>query len=467
LAQSHACAEILVIDDGSTDDTWAVAAHFPTITYHYQGNRGLSSARNRGLRESTSSYITYLDADDVLEPSAVAIGKAYLDANPHWAFVSGGHRRVEADLQPIEECRWTVHSNHYEALLRGNYIGMHAAVLYRREALEKVKGFDESLRACEDYDLYLRLARVFPVGSHCEVVAAYRQHGENMSRDPAFMQAMALEVHGRQSVHIQNDSVLKNAYAIGRSNWREYFGDQVLRENLQHWPRNFNEFTKVAAVLWRYPYVHTISRRLRNSPIRPRRALRWLRSRIQASRRRPHPIQLGSFRSPLPLGTVKGDGSVVDRYCRRFREHHSADIRLRVCEIGPNGVPVTEIPNIPSESHDCVICILQLRTFRVDEAIGQLHRILKPSGVLLAVLPGVVLRSSVADENDYWRYTFLAAQRLFAQRFSQSLEVRAVGNVVTALAALHDLPADHLEEADFLRDDPQQQLLIMVRAVKD
>ena len=65
----------------------------------------------------------------------------------------------------------------YASFLRGNYIGMHATVAYRRAVIEAEGGFNPSLPACEDYDLYLRIARKHPVSVHDHLVAEYRQHG--------------------------------------------------------------------------------------------------------------------------------------------------------------------------------------------------------------------------------------------------------------------------------------------------
>jgi len=74
LCQTYSHHEILVIDDGSTDDTREVAARFDKVKYFYQENRGLASARNAGIRESKGDLLVFLDADDLLSPSALQIG---------------------------------------------------------------------------------------------------------------------------------------------------------------------------------------------------------------------------------------------------------------------------------------------------------------------------------------------------------------------------------------------------------
>ena len=79
---------------------------------------------------------------------------------------------------------------------------MHATVLYRRDCLMKVGGFDEQLRRCEDWDLYLRMAQRYPISSHPEIIAEYRAHGQNMSADEVTMLRTALDVLDRhESAH--------------------------------------------------------------------------------------------------------------------------------------------------------------------------------------------------------------------------------------------------------------------------
>ena len=93
--QTYPAVEIIVVDDGSPDGTRAVVESFPAVNYVRQENKGLSAARNRGLRESQGSYLVFLDADDLLLPDAVAAGLQTLYASgPEYAFVSGHYRWI-------------------------------------------------------------------------------------------------------------------------------------------------------------------------------------------------------------------------------------------------------------------------------------------------------------------------------------------------------------------------------------
>jgi glycosyltransferase involved in cell wall biosynthesis len=467
LRQTHPVDEVIVVDDGSTDHTREVARRYADVRYIYQPNAGLSAARNRGLRETTGDYLVYVDADDVLHTSAASIGSVHLDAHHEWAFVSGGHRRVGPDLQPLgEDCCWPVHADHYKSLLRANYIGMHAAVMYRRAALCHVKGFNEQLRACEDYDLYLRIARDFPVGCHAEVAASYRQHDQNMSRDPERMLNAALQVLQAQWPYVRNDFALKEAYLSGIRNWWEYFGDLMLEQFRLGLPATLVhpvQIRRLARLFVHYPYVRKL---VRNSRLRPSNVISAMRGYLDQFSKTPIlPVQLGSFRSLAPIGSAEADESVFERYCADFFESHSPDVQDHVLDIGSPACPLSHIAELQDDSRSCICCLFTPQTFDMSETIQHLHRVLKPSGVLLAILPGVVMNEHGVGTMGDWRFTTRAAQRLFSPYFT-NLEIESCGNAITSLALLHRLPASILDKREFSVVDPQFQLLITVRAIK-
>lgn len=197
-AQERHADEVIVVDDGSTVSPAPILADFLKAILLRKSNIGLSSARNLGLHKARSRYITFLDADDRLEPNATASGLACFARKPDAAMVYGGHRRIRANGDRVGCDNYKgVSEDAYGDLLSGNRIGMHATVLYRRDILMALGGFDEGLRRCEDYDLYLRIARSYPIASHPEIIAEYRWHGHNMSRNTEEMLRAALAVHGR------------------------------------------------------------------------------------------------------------------------------------------------------------------------------------------------------------------------------------------------------------------------------
>ena len=193
LGQTRRPTDIVVVDDGSTDDTAEVCRRYPAVRYVHQTSQGLANARNAGLAAATGTYVVFLDADDRLHAGAVDIGFRLLQAHPEWGFVSGEHRDISPEGSVQKE--WTrepVTADHYLALLRSNYVGMVATVMYSRQMFEDVGGFDATLSACEDYDLYLRVARRFPIGCHSQLVAHYRRHDRAISADVGKMLTAAV-----------------------------------------------------------------------------------------------------------------------------------------------------------------------------------------------------------------------------------------------------------------------------------
>lgn len=231
LAQTTPPLEILVVDDGSTQDDPAEAlAAFPAARLIRRENGGLAAARNTGLHAAQGDLIVFLDADDRLTPGALAAGLARLAASPEADVVYGAYRYIDAAGEALPGK--TFNSMGVDAgldLLRhGNLIGMHAAVLYRREALLAAGGFDESLRACEDYDLYLRLSERCRFASHDEIVAEYRMHDNQMSRDHEMMRRLAFEVIDRHLAR-RPDEASRRAALQGKRNIAQLYGLAAFR----------------------------------------------------------------------------------------------------------------------------------------------------------------------------------------------------------------------------------------------
>lgn len=222
LAQSYPHREIVVVDDGSTDDTAEVCRRYAGVRYIRVDRVGPSVARNVGVAASKGRFVSFLDADDWLYPNALELNLYYFGYYPDAVFISGGYDRVDGEGKvldaPAPEDRV---GNNYQALLQGNYIGMEATVLYRRELFFRYF-FDPRVVACEDYDLNLRIARDWPVYGHAHKIAAYRIHGGNRSGDRRWMARMAVEVLKMQKGHIRTEEE-QLSYREGLRNWKKYY----------------------------------------------------------------------------------------------------------------------------------------------------------------------------------------------------------------------------------------------------
>ncbi len=230
LAQSYRPVEILVVDDGSTDRSSAIAQKFP-VRYIWQENRGLTASRNRGIRESRGNYIVFLDADDLLKPEAIEAGLRVLAQHPECSITVGDHLFVAEDGSHLADSRKEcLAKSHYEALLKSNFIEMISSVLFRRRVLEDVGGFDTRLRVAEDYDLYLRIARDYPICCHPTVVAEYRMHQANASHNSELMLSMTLRVLRSQARYVRRDARRLFAFLEGVRTWRKQYGRQLASE---------------------------------------------------------------------------------------------------------------------------------------------------------------------------------------------------------------------------------------------
>ena len=188
VAQSYPHFEIVVVDDGGTDKTAEVAGQYPGILYVRQTNQGVAAARNAGLAESRGSHVVFLDADDRLLPNALEVGLAGFEAHPECAMVSGHHHQIGTDGSLLRKVPYPcVDREYYAEFLRRNYLAMPATVMYRRSIFEALGGFDASVNPCSDYELYLRIARQHPIHCQNQLIAEYRQHGGNMTRNSTLM----------------------------------------------------------------------------------------------------------------------------------------------------------------------------------------------------------------------------------------------------------------------------------------
>ena len=196
LAQTWQDFEILVIDDGSTDETEQLMRRYENpVRYLCQANGGVAVARNRGIRESRGRYIAFLDADDTWLPYKLERQINVLLEHPNVRACYSTFTIVDAELNPLGISRSQRQGSALEDLLTGgNIIGSICTVLCERSLFDVVGGFDPKLSQCADWDMWVRLAARTEFLYLDEPLVTYRQHDANMSRNASLLEHDSLQV---------------------------------------------------------------------------------------------------------------------------------------------------------------------------------------------------------------------------------------------------------------------------------
>lgn len=184
VSQTHTADEVIVIDDGSEDGTaQLVKTRFPAVNYFFQQNQGVSAARNRGIRLASGDWIALLDSDDEWLPGKLKVQVAALQNNP--------------DLRVCHtEEIWNRNGKRVNQMSKhrksGGWIFQHclplcamspSSILLHRSVFDEVGIFDESLPACEDYELWLRITARYPVlFIEQPQIIKYGGHDDQLSR---------------------------------------------------------------------------------------------------------------------------------------------------------------------------------------------------------------------------------------------------------------------------------------------
>ena len=194
LRQTYTALEVIVVDDGSTDTTSALvetlAASDPRIRLIRQKNLGVAAARNRAISASSGEFIAPLDADDLWDSTKIARQVQRLqEAGPEtgltycwWAWIDMNGNVL--DRSPL----WQIEGPVLERLVEVNFTGCASVPMYRRSCVEKVGGYDASLRdkgcqGCEDWDLAIRVAERHEVVAVPAVLVGYRRRTDSMSAE--------------------------------------------------------------------------------------------------------------------------------------------------------------------------------------------------------------------------------------------------------------------------------------------
>ncbi len=504
--QTYPNLELIVVDDGSTDNTARLMEHYHEVKYIRQHNKGLSSARNTGIANSTGTYLVFLDADDLLYPHAVATNIKYFETHPQCGFISGWHDRINENKELLTNYNTPPpRQDFFLTLLRHNYIGMHATVMYHRKVFNQYR-YDESLPACEDHDIYLKIAKHYPVFSHSEKIAAYRLHGHNMSYNISLMLPQALKV-----LKINRDDAFdpraKSAYLTGKKHYKSYYTSMALKK-LKSSPVSFRSKATLSeiTVLLRGAPKQLISNCLHKSLTITKKTFNRLipgKYPLQANKNNPlkqDRIKWGDMRRTKPFSRCFGydRGGPVDRvYIENFLLENAEYIRGNVLEIGDNFYTrayggkrvnksdilfiddsnqeatiigdLSKADHISSDQFDCIILTQTLHLiYDFKSAIRHCFRLLKNEGTLLITVPGITpIDYGEWKDTWYWSFTGNALSRLLKSAFDPlNIRVQTFGNVLSASAFLYGLGKAEISETAFELNDPNYPVIITGKATK-
>lgn len=215
-AQTRDDWEALIVDDGSTDDTLAYLEglrddRVKVLERAHTGN--VSRLRNAGIREARGRWIAFLDSDDRWQPEKLEV---QLDALRHettcgWSYTRAG--AIDANGRELHD-EWLAGAPDASgAILRPLLLHeariVAPAVMAERELLRRVGGFDESLPFCEDYDLWIRLARASAVVAVPEMLCRVRRHGGNTTRGQAGIEESLVGLYARYAAELEDPALAR------------------------------------------------------------------------------------------------------------------------------------------------------------------------------------------------------------------------------------------------------------------
>ena len=221
VSQTYPHWEIIVVNDGSTDNTAAVLQKYRNrIRILTQSNAGLSNARNRGIRSATGEFVAFLDADDYWLPMKLERQIALLRERPEIGFCSTATRVESSNGKYLSQ--WNcpkVQTSTIRTIFSQNsaIAGSGSSVMVRHNILLRTELFDESLKSLEDLDMWMRLAATAEYACIPEPLSVILRHDGSMSKNLSVMRASALYVMRKNRHLLDRESIggfWQAAYAV-------------------------------------------------------------------------------------------------------------------------------------------------------------------------------------------------------------------------------------------------------------
>ena len=234
LSQTYGSFEFLIVDDGSTDDTTTICNKYAQEVssririFRNERNLGLTRSLNIGLISARGKYIARMDADDVSLPERLETQVTYLESHPEIGLVGSFYSEIDGIgniINTIVEFPVTPIIINWRLCFE-NPIA-HPPIMVRKELLDRVDGYDEKYAVSQDYDLFIRLARITRLANISEVLFYWRVHTNNVSKS-------------------RNKEQREAAYEISRKNATQLLGRDVSEKEIQLiWNRSHEDRSSV------------------------------------------------------------------------------------------------------------------------------------------------------------------------------------------------------------------------------
>ena len=244
LNQTYRDYEIIIVDDGSIDQTRAalakhIEAHPQKVRYIFQQNAGEGGARNRGIKEARGEYVAFLDADDIWTPQKLEIQMNLVESLKEKNIVVFGDAYAFNERGVITRSMFKEREPHegsvFEELLYKNFV-VTQTVVARRNLFAKVGYFKEGMKYCADFEMWLRLAKNYKFHYVNEAIVGYRIHSNNVSGNIHKMQEYHLKViqdalrHTKKNNDFANKVFAMHHFRYGYNFWQNGFNADARRE---------------------------------------------------------------------------------------------------------------------------------------------------------------------------------------------------------------------------------------------